>query len=223
MLHRPHRRPRRRPLRGTALLATGVLVASPLLASCGFNYQTDQVNTISAGVNDREGDIDVLGAVVIAGEPDVGLFVATLANNSLDQADVLQGLQESEDLGPLEPATEASGVEIPAAGRANLFESGGIAVKGLFGAGDFVDVTLSFENGQVSRLTVPVVTPCHQFSPESFPNLELPEAPATEGETTVETEETEEAESESEGLPGPYSCEAAEPVEHGEPAEEPAE
>ena len=219
-----------RPLRShrLTLLAAGALLATPLLGGCGFNYQTDQVNVISAGINERSGDVDVLGAVVIAGQDDLGLFVATLVNTS-EETVTLEGLQPNEELGPIE---ETAGLEIPAGGQANLFQTGGIPVEGAFKAGDFVTVSLSFDSGQTSTLEINVVTPCRQYSLDKLTELELPEgetAVGTEDEPTEPTESTEETEGTEEGAeghsdeaePGPYSCEPASPVEHGgEGAEE---
>ncbi|MCW2813819.1 MAG: hypothetical protein JWN84_1274 [Nocardioides sp.] len=222
-----------RPLRShrLTLLAAGALLASPLLGGCGFNYQTDQVNVISAGINERSGDVDVLGAVVIAGQDDLGLFVATLVNTS-EEPVTFEALQATDEIGPLE---ETAGTEIPAGGQANLFQTGGIPVEGAFKAGDFVTVSLSFDSGQTSTLEINVVTACRQYSLDKLTELELPQgetAAGTETEAT-ETEPTESTESESteseegaeghsdEAEPGPYSCEPASPVEHGgEGAEE---
>ena len=219
-----------RPLRShrLTLLAAGALLASPLLGGCGFDYQTDRVNTISAGINDRDGSVDVLGAVVIAGEDDLGLFAATLVNNDTAEPVTLEGLQPNEQLAP---ADDAEPVEVPADGRVSLFETGGIEVSGAFGAGDFVDVTLSFSNGQTTSISIPVVTPCRQYSPEKLTGLTLPssspsaetsEAPTeTATESAEATEGTEESTEEStgahseDGTTDRYSCDAAAPVEHG--------
>lgn len=212
-----------RPLRSyrLPLIVVGALLASPLLGGCGFNYQTNRVNTISAGTNDQAGSVDVLGAVVIAGQDDVGLFVATLVNNNLTEPAELSALQPTEQVAPSEGDEP---VEIPAAGRTSLFQTGGIAVGGNFGAGDFVDVTLAFANGQVTTLSVPVVTPCRQFSLEKLTELTLPTPSLDAGAGTVapspsaSTAPTGDAPTEADGEPGKYSCEQAEPVVHGEPS-----
>ena len=50
------------------LLATAVAVlalAVPL-SSCGFDYATDRDYTPAGGANNREGDVDVLSAVVVS-------------------------------------------------------------------------------------------------------------------------------------------------------------
>lgn len=208
MLMRPHRVPR------PALLAASALLAGSLLGGCGFDYATDRVNTISAGVNDREGTIDVLGAVVIAGQDDVGVFAATLVNKDLEQEVSFDSLTETEQVAGGEPGET---VEIPPGGRANLFETGGVDVTGAFAAGDFVDVTLTFDNGQVTTMTIPVVTPCHQYSPENFPEIDLP-TQIDPGDGTGEVADEEHAEGDDHNAAieaDPYSCEPLEQVEHG--------
>lgn len=193
---------RRHSSRPLPLLAVGALLAVPLLSSCGFDYATDRVNTISAGVNDRSGQVDVLGAVVIAGEDNRGVFAATLANNSLTDDDALTGMSQIDDeahVAPIDPATVAT--DVPANSQVNLFDTSGIGVQGSFAAGDFVEVTLEFESGQTTTMLIPVVTPCHQYSPEKLTNLVLPSAEPGLGE------DIEAGEDEMQGQPGPYSCE----------------
>ncbi len=52
--------------RTTALSVGSLLLAAPLLSSCGFNYATDRPNTVAAGANNRDGAVDVLGAVIVS-------------------------------------------------------------------------------------------------------------------------------------------------------------
>ncbi len=203
------RPPPHRPSRSLSLIAAGALVAAPLLSSCGFDYQTDQINTIGNGINERGGQIDVLGAAVIAGEPNRGVFVATLANNSVDEPGALASLGDGG--GAVTPIEGTVSVEIPAAGRTSLFDEGGIPVEGSFEAGDFVEVLLGFGSGETATVEVPVVVPCRQYSLEQFPEIELPG-----GNAAFEAAQSETG---PDGLPGPYSCETAEPVEHGAPEE----
>lgn len=151
------------PRRSAAIAAGALLLAAPVLSSCGFDYQTDQVNTISAGVNNRDGDVDVLGGVVIAGQPDAGVFVASLANNNDDDEDSLVSLGGGE-AGQLASISQVGPIPVPPGGAVSLLEEGGIAVQGSFGAGDFVTVTLGFESGQTTTLDVAVVRPCYQYA-----------------------------------------------------------
>lgn len=209
--------PRTRRSRLT-LIAAGALLPSALLAGCGMEYQTDRINTIGVGTNDRDGSVDVLGAVVIAGQDDLGVFAATLVNNDLSGSVALDAIQPTEQVAPLE--STGSPLEVPAGGRTDMFNEDAIPVSGDFAAGDFVEVTLQFDSGQVSTLDVPVVVPCRQYALDLLPGLELPSSDPSEtasDEETTTSEPTESAapsESASEGsegedLPGPYSCESA--------------
>ena len=62
------------------LAAVALVLLVPLLGACGFGYQTDQVYQPSVGVNDRDGTVDVLGAVVVSSADGQGTFVASLVN-----------------------------------------------------------------------------------------------------------------------------------------------
>lgn len=191
------------------LPAAVLLLAAPALASCGFDYATDRVNTIAPGVNDRSGDVKVLGAVVVADQEGSGVFLATLTNSGDDAAtlDNLTGETEGEDgaeAGTLTVAGEAPDVEVPVGGRLNLIEEGGIPLSGEFGVGDFVTVTLSFGNGESTTLETNVVRPCFQYSPEKLGELSFPES--TGSEPTEETE-PEETEGETEGEEGEHGAE----------------
>ncbi len=50
-------------------------------------------------------------------------------------------------------------VELTAKGE----EEAGLTVSGDFDAGDFVDVTFTFDNDESVSLEIPVMKPCHQY------------------------------------------------------------
>ena len=158
-----------------------LLLAAPALASCGFDYATDRVNTIAPGANDRSGDVKVLGAVVIADGDGSGVFVATFANSGsdADSLDNLTGETDESGASTLNVAGETAAVDIPAGGRVSLIEQGGVPVQGEFELGDFVPVTLTFGSGQVTTIETNVVRPCHQYSPEKLGELSFPESTST--------------------------------------------
>jgi hypothetical protein len=152
-----HRRPRAR----VAAVASGaLLLASPLLAGCGFDKATNRVYTPAMGVNERDGDVDVLGAVIVSSTDGSGTFVATLANNSSTDDAALSGIQSNG-----EPAITAQvePVEVPVRGSVNLADEGGVPVEGDFVAGDFVPVTVSFEGADTVDMEVPVVPDTEEF------------------------------------------------------------
>jgi hypothetical protein len=150
-----HTRHSRRTLR----FAIGALLLAPVLSSCGFDYATDRVNDITAGHTNRDAKVDVLNALIVAGQADSGTLVGLLVNHDVDDEDiqltgVTSGTDETE--ADLEPVTVAGG------GRAQLHDAG-IRIEGTFEAGEVYDVTLSFDNGDVVELAVPVVTQCGQY------------------------------------------------------------
>ena len=80
----PHVKALKMQLRRSARLlaaAGALLLAAPVLSSCGFNYATDRPYTPAAGTNDQDGDVDVLGAVVVSAEDGSGTLIATFSNN----------------------------------------------------------------------------------------------------------------------------------------------
>ena len=64
--------------------AAVVALAAPL-SSCGFDYATDRDYTPGSGANDREGEVDVLSAVVVSAAEGSGTFVASFSNNTPDE------------------------------------------------------------------------------------------------------------------------------------------
>jgi hypothetical protein len=156
--------------RRAALLATTALLAVPALASCGFDAATDRVNTISAGVNNRDGNIDVLGAVVVATGAGTGLFEATLSNNSTlaetTQADQLVSIApEGGSTATVNTVASFKPITINPSASVSMFATAaGVPLTGSFSPGSFVSVTLTFQSGQQTTMTVPVVQPCYQYA-----------------------------------------------------------
>ncbi len=167
------------PLRQSArlLAAAGALVlAAPVLSSCGFNYATDRQYTPAAGENDRDARVDVLGAVVVSGQPDSGTFIATFANNDQTESasvDSIAGTGEDASL----KFEEFDPIEIAPGGHVNLAADGGIGVTGTFEAGNFLEVTLTLGDGQTVEMKVPAVTNCGDFADLDTTSKPDPAAP----------------------------------------------
>ena len=142
--------------RTTALTAASLLLAVPMLSSCGFNYATDRPYTPAAGTNNRDGSVDVLGAVIVSAKDDSGTFIASLSNN--DQ-------QKSADFESITGAGSDSTLKfqefpprtIDPGGAINLSQDGGVPVTGTFTAGDVLPVSISLSNGERVNMDVPVV------------------------------------------------------------------
>jgi hypothetical protein len=168
-------------LRRTLALATCVLaVGAPVLTSCGFDYATDRIYTPAAGVNNRDASVDVLGAVIVSAEDGSGTFIASFANNSIEEpasVETLEGVDQSQLT-----ASDFSPIDVPAGGLVNLADEGGLEVTGDIAAGEFVPVALQFGSGDRVQLDVPVVTNCGYFEgldgPPSTEQCEPETAPA---------------------------------------------
>jgi hypothetical protein len=145
----------RRPL---ALTAGALVLSLGGLTSCGFDLMTDEPYTPGVGTNDRDGQVAVLSAVVVAAQPNEGTFVVTLSNTSASQAASLTGLAGTDlEVDEFEP------VEIDPLGVVNLADEGGIQVSGDFDGGQVLPVTLTYESGDSTTVNVPVVTACGPY------------------------------------------------------------
>jgi hypothetical protein len=203
--------------RSLRLVAGALVLALPLLGSCGFGKATDQVYTPAAGSNDRDGDVDVLGAVIVAAQPDSGTFVASLSNNSPDNDAELTGVAGAGDWSDLGVEPSDLSIDIPARGFVNLVNEDPITVTGDFGAGQVAELTFSFASGDSVTMDVPIVFACNTYEgldpsqqqpeeSESPTDSPSPGDVPTEG-TTVSPTESESPSASAAGTPGePYDC-----------------
>lgn len=162
--------------RTMALTVGSLVLAAPLLAGCGEEYATDYLYTPAAGVNDRDGDVDVLNAAIVSTDGGSGTFIASISNGSRDTEVALEDvtgtnpetgsaltfeLPGSVELLPQGFVNLAYGVEgaAPGAGtvEAETVEESRISVAGDFSLGDFVEVTLTFADGTTKEMEIPVL------------------------------------------------------------------
>ena len=148
--------------RSLALTAGALVLAVPALASCGFDYATNRPYTPAVGVNSTDGgEVNVLSAVVVAGQSDSGTFIASLASKA-DETVSFEGVSGAGGT-TIEPE-DFTAIEIPPQGLVNLATEGGPAFSGTFEAGDYIPLTLSFDNGDTVSITVPVVPACDEYA-----------------------------------------------------------
>ena len=134
--------------------AAVVALAAPL-SSCGFDYATDRDYTPGSGANNREGEVDVLSAVVVSAAEGSGTFVASLSNGSEGEQTLTAVAGQDSTV----TAAEFEPVVIPPGGLVNLADPpAGIVLTGELGAGDVVPLTVDFGNGERVSLNVPVVS-----------------------------------------------------------------
>lgn len=139
--------------RSFAYTIAAVALATTGLSSCGFDYATDRYYTPAAGTNDSSGEVNVLAAVIVSTTPGSGTFIASLANDSQTEDVTLTEVGLTEGT----PA-EFAPVVVGQASLVNLAEPAtNIKLAGDFEAGDFVEVSLAFDNGSNVVLDVPVV------------------------------------------------------------------
>lgn len=141
---------RRRVKIAAVALALPVLTVS--VSSCGFDAPTDQMYNPAVGVNEQDGQVDALNVLVVSGSEGSGALVASFANNDQTEDDRLT-------------AVTGEGVEvevtgdttIPAGGLLNLSDGSMTITGDSVASGNFVPLTLTFENAQSITLEAPVV------------------------------------------------------------------
>jgi hypothetical protein len=141
--------------RGTAVAA--LLVAAPLLSSCGFDASTLQVYNPSVGVGDQSGIVDVLNVLVVSDEDGSGTLVAGLVNNNQVQADRLADVRPGGD--DKNVTVEVTGpTEIPPGDLLDLSDEGGVTVSGdNVVPGSWITLTFAFEHAASITVDAPVV------------------------------------------------------------------
>lgn len=136
--------------------AAAALALAASLSSCGFDYATDRDYTPAGGANNRDGEVDVLSAVVVSAAEGSGTFVASLSNNDPETAQTFTAVAGAE--GAQITASEFDPIEISAGGIVNLAEpAANIVLTGDFGPGNVVPLSVDFGNGERISLNVPVV------------------------------------------------------------------
>lgn len=168
------------------LAAAGALALTTALSSCGFDYATDRNYTPGPSTNDRDALIDVLGATVVSGQEGSGTFIASFANNVTDEAGSVESLAATTLEGEELKVADFEPIEVPAHGLVNLATEGGIVITGDLAAGDFVDVTIGFGDGESIDMEVPVMPNCDEFA-----GLDKSVKGPYEDQCTVETPEVE--------------------------------
>jgi hypothetical protein len=160
-------------------VAVATLVLAPVLAACGFNEQTDQVYQPAVGVDNRDGQINVLDALIVSGTNGTGTFVASLVNTNQAHNDELESISGA--------GITATDVTTPIAANAavNLADAGKIAISGAgVKAGYFVPITLVFANGQSTSITVPVVANDNEFAKVPLPSATPSDTPSATSTAT---------------------------------------
>jgi hypothetical protein len=147
----------RRLSRSAAAAAT--LLAAGMLTSCGDNFgaQTDQIYNPAVGVNNRNGAVYVLNALIVSGTNGSGTVVATLVNENQNQPDRLISVDAANPRNQDITGKVFGPTTIPAGGMLNLANSGGATVRGQTVApGSFVPLRFTFAHAASAVVNVPV-------------------------------------------------------------------
>lgn len=142
-----------------SLAALAVVLLVPALGAC--QYQTDKVYQPGVGVNNRSGDVDVLGAVIVSDSEGSGIFVASLANKDADKPATLTSVTGAEGL----TIQVVKQVKVEPESLVNMSDLGAVSVNGPeVQAGSFARLTLEFDTGQSTKINVPIVAKAEEFT-----------------------------------------------------------
>jgi hypothetical protein len=151
------------PRRSIRVVAVALVLALPLLSSCGFDRRTNMIYTPAAGTDYREGQVNVLSAVVVSAQPASGTFIATLSNTSPEEPATFEGLSGAAEWQDLQ-VDDVDPIELPPRGYVNLADEGGVHIAGDFTPGQIMSLTLSFDSGDSVTMKVPVVYACDEYA-----------------------------------------------------------
>ena len=171
----------RSSFRASAAAALAVLA----LAGCGVNFgaQTDQVYTPADGENSRDGQVDVLNALIVSDTPGSGRLIGALVNNDPEADDALVDVSGAGEDSAVTFTLTSGDTTIPAGRLVQLADEDAatIAVSGdpeAFEAGGFVRVTFTFENADEVELNLPVLEPGETYADVEIPSATEPESPS---------------------------------------------
>jgi hypothetical protein len=135
-------------------------LACCFLTSCAadFNAQTNQQYQAGVGTTDRSSTVYVLNALVAANDQGEGTLVGTLLNQSKN-ADGLRAVTAADLSGdPITIPDLTQPIALPSQTAVKLQTGGAVRLSGSnLVLGDFIQVTLSFEQAAPITIQVPVV------------------------------------------------------------------
>lgn len=177
--------------RSRARQILALAAAVPLLAACGPNFgaQTDQVYVPGVGVNERDGQVDVLHALIVAAEDGSGRLIAGLSNGSEEEVALIGVTGDGNDV---QFGTDGGDAAVPPGGFLQLADDDAALVSATGSdvvVGEFVALTMTFSNGEEVDLEVPVVIPGEDFADVELPAGSETTSTETEPEVELETEE----------------------------------
>jgi len=143
-----------------SIAAAAVVLVVPVVAGCGvnFNAQTDQVYNPTVGVDNRNGQVDVLNALIVSGSDGSGTVVASLSNNDELKDDTLTSVTGALDDSSLK-VTPGGETTIPAGGLLNMATQSKFFAHGKqITPGAFVNITFNFAHAGAIPVDVPVVS-----------------------------------------------------------------
>ena len=139
-----------------------------------FDAQTNQDYNPGQGVNDRDGSVNVLHALIVSSSDGGGRLIAGLVNDDVEQEDALTGVEAApEEDGKVTVTVGEGSTDIAADGILKLADTDA-AVVYVEGEevvpGQFIRVVFSFERADDVTLNVPVVEPGEDYAEVEVPS-----------------------------------------------------
>lgn len=168
------------------MLAAALVLSVPGLAACG-GQGTEAIYNPTEGVNNRDGQVDVLHALVVSDGKDGGRLIAGLVNNDQTTADELVDVTPAAGSSAQVEVGEGD-KEIPSGGLLQLADDDAaqVLVQGVE-SGGYVRVTFSFQNAEDVTLNVPVVQGTDDFADVEVPGQVTPSVTMAQEPTPAES------------------------------------
>lgn len=153
----------RRLRRALTTAAALTFLVTPL-AAC-TSHETDFVYQPAQGVNNRDGDVEVLNALIVSSQEGEGRFVAAMTNNG-DEPDEVTGMSGAGEE-TVEVVLQGGDTAIPAGESLRLAEPGAATIR-VSGedvtAGGYVRLAIQFANAEPVEVNVPVIEPGDEYA-----------------------------------------------------------
>ena len=167
-------------------MAAIALVSVAATTGCGANFgaQTNQIYQPADGDNNKESDVYVMGALVVADEAGHGSVVARLIN-SAEQPDSLVSVAATDDEGnqiTVKPATEP--IELQSGESLQLADGAQIQLSGdNLRVGGVVTLNVTFDQAEPVTVEAPVFPDTGDYADVTIPGAESSAEPTEEAST----------------------------------------
>ncbi|PJJ57108.1 hypothetical protein CLV56_1329 [Mumia flava] len=171
-----------RPRRVAAALAVASIAVVASGCGTGFNAQTNAVYQAGVGTNNRSADVDLLNVLFVQNDDGSATLSAGLVNQTRDR-DTLLSVEAVTLAGTPVDVTMDKTVPVAPLRLTTLGTKTQVLIDGDLSAGQFLDLTFTFENAGTVEVQAPIV-----LRVPLYDSVAEPPAPAEDAEATAEEE-----------------------------------